>query len=236
MWELLQDPERGSEALEQAEGASADRAHAQSGEQGSRRACARRPKDGRPKTTRKTDFPSYIPSRTFASALLGLEQQVVSVAKGVDVRSMRKLDESIEAIPSERVQDALTALLHSAQGDAVVFRRSVEQWYDDQMERVSGGTGGASRRSCGSSRSGRASRSTPTRCRSRSGCGSIRARGRQSSARRRATTGGENPADQLDSLPIPLGWHLASARHDPQGFPFYEQPSMAWSLLAKLSG
>ena len=61
------------------------------------------------------------------------------ITKGVDVRTgMRKLGDSIEAIPSKPVQDALKALLTSAQGDAVYFRHSVEQWYDDQMERVSG--------------------------------------------------------------------------------------------------
>ena len=51
---------------------------------------------------------------------------------------MRKIDQSIEEIPSEPVQEALTALLHGAQGDAVVFRHAAEQWFDDQMERVSG--------------------------------------------------------------------------------------------------
>ena len=51
---------------------------------------------------------------------------------------MRKIDQSIAAIPSEPVREALIALLHNAQGDAVAFRRNVEQWYDDQMERVSG--------------------------------------------------------------------------------------------------
>jgi hypothetical protein len=50
------------------------------------------------------------------------------------------------------------------------------------------------------------------------------------------TTGATSPAHQLDQLPVPLGWHLASARHDPQGFPFYEQWSMFWTLLAKLIG
>jgi len=45
-----------------------------------------------------------------------------------------------------------------------------------------------------------------------------------------------NPTSELDSLPVPLGWHLASARHDPQGFPFYEKWSMFWTLLTKLIG
>jgi len=36
------------------------------------------------------------------------------------------------------MQQALTALLQSAQGDAIAFRRTAEQWFDDHMERVSG--------------------------------------------------------------------------------------------------
>jgi len=32
------------------------------------------------------------------------------------------------------MQQALTALLQSAQGDAIAFRRTAEQWFDDHME------------------------------------------------------------------------------------------------------
>jgi hypothetical protein len=41
---------------------------------------------------------------------------------------MRKLEDSIRAVPSKSVQEALMALLHDAQGDAVAFRRNVERW------------------------------------------------------------------------------------------------------------
>ena len=44
------------------------------------------------------------------------------------------------------------------------------------------------------------------------------------------------PADELQSIPVPLGWHLKSARDDPQGFPFYQRWSMLWALLSKLIG
>ena len=153
LWELLQDPEQGSEALEKL------KAHPliqpMLNPKNKDAASASPPlENGRPKTSRKTDFPSYIPSRTFVTALLGLEQQAVSVANDVDVKeALRKVDQSIQAIPSERVQQALTSLLHSAQGDAVEFRHNVEQWYDDQMERVSGWYKRRIQRSCGSSRS-----------------------------------------------------------------------------------
>ena len=45
-----------------------------------------------------------------------------------------------------------------------------------------------------------------------------------------------DPAAELGSLPVPLGWHLATAEDDPQGFPFYWDRGMWWSLLSKLIG
>ena len=149
---------------------------------------------------------------------------------------MRKLDESIEAIPSERVRGALTALLHNAQGDAVVFRHNVEQWYDDQMERVSGWYRRRIQKVLWIL-------AFPIVFTLNADTLQVAKRLWVDPSHRAAivshaqtTTGREDPADQLGSLPVPLGWHLASDRHDPQGFPFYGQPSMAWSLLSKLIG
>jgi hypothetical protein len=238
LWELLQDPSRGSEALEKLK--AHPLIHPMLNPQTKDPADASPPlKAGRPKTTRKTAFPSYIPSRTFTSALLGLEQQAVSVAKGVE---MRKLDESIEAIPSERVRGALTALYHNAQGDAVVFRHNVEQWYDDQMERVSGWYRRRIQKvlwilafliafmlNADSLQVAKRLWVEP----------SVRA-SLVSQAQTTTTTNQDSsttdPAAELDSLPVPLGWHLATAENDPQGFPFYWDRSMWWSLLSKLIG
>jgi hypothetical protein len=195
--------------------------------------------DGRLKTNSKTDFPSYLPSRTFASALLGLDQVVV-ITKGVDVRTgMRKLGDSIEAIPSKPVQDALKALLTSAQGDAVYFRHSVEQWYDDQMERVSGWYRRRIQKVLWilAFAVAIALNADTLQIAKRLWVDPTQRAAIVSQAQRATSSSREQPAkEQLRRLPVPLGWHLASARHDPQGFPFYEQPSMAWSLLAKLIG
>jgi hypothetical protein len=238
LWELLEDPSRGSEALEKLK--AHPLIHPMLNPQTKDPADASPPLEaGRPKTTRKTAFPSYIPSRTFTSALLGLEQQAVSVAKGVE---MRKLDESIEAIPSERVRGALTALYHNAQGDAVVFRHNVEQWYDDQMERVSGWYRRRIQKvlwilafliaftlNADSLQVAKRLWVEP----------SVRA-SLVSQAQTTTTTNQDSsttdPAAELDSLPVPLGWHLATAENDPQGFPFYWDRSMWWSLLSKLIG
>src|SRR5829696_4873037 len=137
LWELLKDPDEGAAALEKLRAHPLVQPMLYPEHKGAPRSL--QVENGRPKTNRKTDFPSYIPSRTFVTALLGFDQAAVSVAAGRNVKDdLRKINESIEKIPSKQVQHALTSLLHSAQGDAVAFRRGVEQWYDDQMERVSG--------------------------------------------------------------------------------------------------
>ena len=249
LWELLQDPTQGDAALKKlmqhplihpmlhpdnkkpmasaAAGADPEPANATG-------------KDPL-KTNRKTDFPSYIPSRTFVSALLGFEQDAVSVAKTGDLtKALRKVDQSIKEIPSERVQKALTALLHGTQGDAVAFRRSAEQWYDDHMERVSGWYKRRIHKvlwvlafviaftlNADSLQIAKRLWAEP----------SVRAAlVSQAQTASSSTAGTTNPTSELESLPVPLGWHLASARHDPQGFPFYEKWSMFWALLSRLVG
>ena len=240
LWELLQDPNNGSEALEKLKAHPLIEPMLYPKNKG---VAAPSPplKGDRPKTSRKTDFPSYIPSRTFVTALLGFEQQAVSVAQGTDVREeLRKVDESIRRIPSERVQQALTSLLHSAQGDAIAFRRSAEQWYDDHMERVSGWYRRRIQKvlwllaflvaitlNADSLQLARHLWVDP----------SVRASlVNQAQNGRTGTAGETNAAAELDSLPVPLGWHLASARDDPQGFPVYAKWSMVWALLSKLLG
>jgi hypothetical protein len=240
LWELLRDPEQTAEqataALEAVKKHPliAPMLYRQNKVDGKARQV--RTKDGRLKTSSKTDFPSYIPSRTFASALLGLDQAVV-ITKGVDVRTgMRKLGDSIEAIPSKSVQDALMALLTSAQGDAVHFRHSVEQWYDDHMERVSGWYRRRIQKVLWilAFAVAIALNADTLQIAKRLWVDPTQRAAIVSQAQ--SSTGTENTTRQLGSLPIPLGWHLASERNDPQGFPFYEKPSMAWSLLAKLIG
>jgi hypothetical protein len=239
IWELMQDPEQGAEALKQLK--QHPLIEPMLNPENKATAADEPPiENGRPKTSRKTDFPSYIPSRTFATALLGLEQKAVSAVKGHDVRGeLRKVDESIAAIPSPRVQRALTALLHDAQGDAVAFRHNVEQWYDDHMERVSGWYRRRIQKvlwvlafvtaftlNADALQMAKRLWVEPG------------ARAAIVNQARNATngTGETSPREQIESLPVALGWHLESARHDPQGFPFYEKWSSVWALVAKLIG
>jgi hypothetical protein len=240
LWELMQDPTQGSAALERLKSHPLVEPMLYPKNKGS--AAPSPPlENGRPKTSRKTDFPSYIPSRTFVTALLGFEQQAVSAAKDVNVKQkLRTVEESIEQIPSERVQQALTALLHHAQGDAVAFRHNAEQWYDDQMERVSGWYRQRIQKilwllaivialtlNADSLQIAKRLWVEPSRR------AALVTQAQSASSR---TGGKTNPSAQLESLPLSLGWHLASARHDPQGFPFYEKWSSLWAVLSKLIG
>jgi hypothetical protein len=78
-------------------------------------------------------WPSYIPSRTFVSALLSL-----GTLPGTVASAERSIQESIDTIPSQHVRDALTGLLSRAGGDVRRFEALAEEWFDDAMERVSG--------------------------------------------------------------------------------------------------
>lgn len=77
---------------------------------------------------KKARYPSYIPSRTFVTALLDFEPRAAAGSA----------HDAIEKVPSAQARRALTALLAEAEGDVTRFRRSAEQWFDDAMERVSG--------------------------------------------------------------------------------------------------
>jgi hypothetical protein len=78
-------------------------------------------------------WPSYVPARTFVSALLSLGQVPGTVAEG-----KRSAEQAIAGIDNERVRAALNGLLQRAGGDARKFEVLAEEWFDDSMERVSG--------------------------------------------------------------------------------------------------
>jgi len=76
----------------------------------------------------KLRYPAYLPARVFTSALLDFD----------GTGAKRSVEDAIKAVPSEQARKALTTLWLEANGDAAAFRRSVESWFDDAMERVSG--------------------------------------------------------------------------------------------------
>jgi hypothetical protein len=81
----------------------------------------------------KRDLPSYISSRSFASAVLAL---LVPDAKGTT--TMTTVIAEIDKLPGGVLKQSLQSLAASSAGDIDRFRTSVETWYDDHMARVSG--------------------------------------------------------------------------------------------------
>lgn len=76
----------------------------------------------------RTRYPSYLPARVFASALLDFDR------KG----AQRSVADAIKAVPSPQTREALTTLWLNSNKQDDLFRKAVEGWYDDAMERVSG--------------------------------------------------------------------------------------------------
>src|SRR3954463_4464035 len=89
---------------------------------------------GNAKLTRgqRRRLPSYVASRTFASAFLSF---VIPDASGGT--SWEKLREGVEGIGSEPLKERLLPLVDQAKGDVDRFRTLIEEWYDDHMARVS---------------------------------------------------------------------------------------------------
>lgn len=111
------------------------------------------PITGKQATAGKKPWPSYIPSRTFVTALLDVAAAHSDKAAAGDGSSPPAPEDgspphasavdaevaaAIAALPSAELRRALLVLYKDAEGDAERFRRSAEQWFDDSMQRVSG--------------------------------------------------------------------------------------------------
>ena len=80
-------------------------------------------------------LPSYIPARSFAEAVIDL---VVPDADAAGQASMLTIQQSVSVLPDSTLKQSLQALVKNAGDDIGLFRTSVEHWYDDHMDRVSG--------------------------------------------------------------------------------------------------
>jgi len=83
--------------------------------------------------------PSYIPSRTFALALMNI---VAPRTDGDGSNPVQSFRETVSRIKDDSytapIKNALIALADDAQGDINKLRTNIEDWYDDTMDRVSG--------------------------------------------------------------------------------------------------
>jgi len=86
-------------------------------------------------------LPSYIPSATFAVALLeSLVHKNADPAAGMKPLSFARVKSAVDndLSPKSPTRKMLQSLLNSAQGDLNKTRVSVEHWFDNAMERLSG--------------------------------------------------------------------------------------------------
>ncbi len=79
-------------------------------------------------------WPSYIPSRTFALALLDTLAAPTSDAPP----GTKDIGSLVMGAPEPEVQKVLTLFAQQAGQDPEKLRKSVESWFDDCMDRVSG--------------------------------------------------------------------------------------------------
>ena len=85
--------------------------------------------------SQRRSLPSYISSRSFGEAVIDL---VVPDATGQT--TMNVIQQQVNGLPDSMspLKPSLQALVKEAGADVSRFRASVEQWYDDHMDRVSG--------------------------------------------------------------------------------------------------
>ena len=91
--------------------------------------------------TKTKGKPSYIPSRTFALALLNVvAPDATKTGAGADpVQAVRDAVSNLPAgHAAASIKDALLALIDDAQGDINKLRANIQNWYDGAMDRVSG--------------------------------------------------------------------------------------------------
>ncbi len=83
----------------------------------------------------RRSLPSYISARSFGDAVVGL---VMPDASGQT--TMGEIQVALGRLPSSMgtLKTSLQSLAVNAGGDMAKFRTSIEHWYDDHMDRVSG--------------------------------------------------------------------------------------------------
>ncbi len=84
---------------------------------------------------KKGKFPSYIPSRTFALALL---DTVAPADPATPPQTFDTVRTAVALLPADSVRTGLLALVDAAQKDLPTARANVERWFDDAMDRAAG--------------------------------------------------------------------------------------------------
>lgn len=83
---------------------------------------------------KKSRNPSYLPARAFATALLDM---IVPDSQGQTTLATVRA-QVVALDPATPFKGALISMLKHTEEDVKEFMTSLEQWYDDQMDRISG--------------------------------------------------------------------------------------------------
>jgi len=83
----------------------------------------------------RRSLPSYIPAKSFSEAVIAL-----FAPDEAGQTTMTEVQDGINHLPDSMAtfKESLQALAANAGSDITTFRASVEDWYDDHMDRVSG--------------------------------------------------------------------------------------------------
>src|SRR5207245_1917599 len=76
--------------------------------------------------------PTYIPSRTFALALL----DVVAPSQKDKATTFDSVRATVSNLPDTEMKKSLLGLLDSAEGDLKRARENIERWFDESMDQV----------------------------------------------------------------------------------------------------
>ncbi len=77
---------------------------------------------------------SYIPSHNFALALV----DVLRAERDAGPAVFAQIGQAVAALPNGTAKTTLTVFLADANGDLQAFKRSVQRWYDNAMDRIAG--------------------------------------------------------------------------------------------------
>jgi hypothetical protein len=83
--------------------------------------------------TQRRKLPSYVSGRSFARALTD-----TVIPDAADKTTMDDIRSVLKGLPDSHLRASLVGLANAAADDIAGFRRSIEEWYDDHMARVSG--------------------------------------------------------------------------------------------------
>jgi hypothetical protein len=83
--------------------------------------------------TRRDLKPTYIPSRTFALALL----DIVAPSPTTGPSTFTSVRSTVAALPATDMRTSLLGMLDAAEGDLKHARENIERWFDSSMDEVS---------------------------------------------------------------------------------------------------